>query len=61
MAYLNCPECGLSVALRFPCAPIEHCPRCVVRRRKTVELIVTAKPRSTKESEQPPKRAAAAA
>jgi hypothetical protein len=45
VAYLNCPECGLSVALLFPCAPIEHCPRCLARRRRAVELYVSAKPR----------------
>lgn len=44
MAYLNCPECGLSVALLFPCAPIEHCPRCLARRRRAVELFVSARP-----------------
>jgi hypothetical protein len=45
MPYLNCPECGLTVVLRFPCAPIEHCPRCLARRRRAVELFVTAQPR----------------
>jgi hypothetical protein len=49
MAYLNCPDCGLSVALLFPCAPIEHCPRCLARRRKAVELFVSATPRKLAE------------
>jgi hypothetical protein len=44
MAYLNCPQCGLTVALRFSCAPIEHCPRCLARRRQAVELYVSARP-----------------
>jgi hypothetical protein len=44
MTYLNCPECGLSVLLRFPASPIEHCPRCVARRRRAVELYVSAEP-----------------
>jgi anti-anti-sigma factor len=38
MSYLNCPECGLTVALRGLEAPIEHCPRCVARRRKAVRM-----------------------
>jgi anti-sigma B factor antagonist len=38
MSYLNCPECGLTVALRGREAPIEHCPRCVARRRKAVRM-----------------------
>lgn len=50
MAYLNCPECGLSVALLFPVAPIEHCPRCLGRRRKAVELFVSSTPRRQPEA-----------
>jgi anti-sigma B factor antagonist len=38
MSYLNCPECGLTVALRGLEAPIEHCPRCIARRRKLVRI-----------------------
>jgi anti-sigma B factor antagonist len=38
MSYLNCPECGLTVALRGLEAPIEHCPRCVARRRRAVTM-----------------------
>lgn len=49
MAYLNCPQCGLSVLLKLPCAPIEHCPRCLARRRRAVELFVSATPRRVPE------------
>src|SRR5438067_8119130 len=38
MSYLNCPKCGLTVALRGLEAPIEHCPRCVARHRTTVRM-----------------------
>jgi anti-sigma B factor antagonist len=38
MSYLNCPECGLTVTLRGLEAPIEHCPRCVARRRRAVRM-----------------------
>lgn len=38
MSYLNCPECGLTVALRGLEAPIEHCPRCIAWRRKAVRM-----------------------
>jgi anti-anti-sigma factor len=38
LSYLNCPECGLTVALRGLEAPIEHCPRCIARRRKAVRM-----------------------
>ncbi|HEY4429205.1 MAG TPA: STAS domain-containing protein [Solirubrobacteraceae bacterium] len=38
MSYLNCPECGLTVALRGLEAPLEHCPRCIARRRKAVRM-----------------------
>jgi hypothetical protein len=47
--------------LRFPCAPIEHCPRCVARRRRAVELIVTAKPRAIEASKQATQRPAGVA
>jgi Zn-finger nucleic acid-binding protein len=32
MVYLNCPRCGLSLAMPRM-AVIEHCPRCIARRR----------------------------
>jgi anti-sigma B factor antagonist len=38
VSYLNCPDCGLTVALRGLEAPIEHCPRCIARRRKAVRM-----------------------
>jgi uncharacterized paraquat-inducible protein A len=36
--YLNCPRCGLSIALRSRWLAITHCPRCVARTRTIVEL-----------------------
>jgi hypothetical protein len=35
---LECPRCGLSIALRPHRAAIRHCPRCVARGRLLVEL-----------------------
>ncbi len=36
--YLNCPRCGLSIAVRSRWLAIRHCPRCVARSRTIVEL-----------------------
>jgi hypothetical protein len=36
--YLNCPRCGLSIAVRSRWLAIKHCPRCVARQRTVVEL-----------------------
>ena len=42
--HLNCPRCGLSVAVRPYRAAIKHCPRCVARARVVVELFSSALP-----------------
>jgi hypothetical protein len=39
--YLNCPRCGLSIALRPHRTAIRHCPRCVARSREIVELFIS--------------------
>ncbi len=44
MSYLNCPNCGLTLAMLRPEAEIEHCPRCLARRRRAVGLFVSAEP-----------------
>jgi hypothetical protein len=41
--YLNCPRCGLSIALRSRLV-IRHCPRCLGRTRTVVELFSSQLP-----------------
>lgn len=48
MSYLNCPSCGLTLAMLRPEAEIEHCPRCLARARRAVGLFVSAEPRGRK-------------
>jgi hypothetical protein len=48
MPYLNCPSCGLTLAMRRPEAEIEHCPRCLAKARRSVGLFVSAEPRGRK-------------
>ena len=38
MAYLSCPNCGLTVFDRNPLMSPRHCPRCARRRGAVVEL-----------------------
>ena len=45
MPYLNCPSCGLTLNITRPGEMIEHCPRCLARNRRLVELFVSAQPR----------------
>jgi hypothetical protein len=42
--YLNCPRCGLSIAVRSRWLAITHCPRCVARARTVVELFSSRLP-----------------
>ena len=42
--HLNCPRCGLSIAVRPHRAAIRHCPRCVARSRMIVELFSSTLP-----------------
>jgi hypothetical protein len=39
--HLNCPRCRLSIALKPHRASIRHCPRCVARDSKIVELFIS--------------------
>lgn len=48
MSYLNCPSCGLTLAMLRAEAEIEHCPRCLARARRAVGLFVSAEPRGRK-------------
>jgi hypothetical protein len=41
MMFMNCPDCGLRVRLVAPYLVLERCPRCLVRRRRIVEMHVT--------------------
>lgn len=42
--HLNCPRCGLSIAVRPYRAMIRHCPRCVARARVVVDLFSSTLP-----------------
>jgi hypothetical protein len=42
--FMNCPDCGLKVRLVAPYLLREHCPRCLVRRRRIVEMRVEIDP-----------------
>ncbi len=44
MSYLNCPSCGLSVRLRADYLALEHCPRCLARRRVASVMYVSERP-----------------
>jgi hypothetical protein len=44
MLYLNCPACGLTVLPRAAWLTIDHCPRCIVRRRTRVPMLTCAAP-----------------
>ncbi|HEX4437032.1 MAG TPA: hypothetical protein VH061_09570 [Solirubrobacteraceae bacterium] len=53
MPYLNCPSCGLTLAMRRNIAEIEHCPRCLARARRAIGLFVSAEPRGKKPTSSP--------
>jgi hypothetical protein len=38
MAYLRCPNCGLTLFDRNPLTSPRHCPRCARRNRASIEL-----------------------
>lgn len=44
MTYANCPQCGLSIRLRSPQLIVEHCPRCLARRRVAVPTVTSTGP-----------------
>ena len=39
MLYLNCPLCGLTILPRVDWLTVEHCPRCIARRRTRVTML----------------------
>ncbi len=39
--HLNCPRCRLSIVLRPHRASIRHCPRCVARDSRIVDLFIS--------------------
>jgi NAD-dependent SIR2 family protein deacetylase len=47
VSYMNCPRCGLSIQVRRGRETIRHCPRCVARHRRLVELFASALPPET--------------
>ena len=44
LAHLNCPRCGLTIRPRVGWLAIEHCPRCLARRRVAVPLFASTLP-----------------
>jgi ribosomal protein L37AE/L43A len=60
MPYLNCPNCGLTVTVTRSSELIEHCPRCLARTKRPVELFVSAHPRGRRRSPAAPAPARAA-
>jgi hypothetical protein len=41
IAYMNCPDCGLSVPLRARFMTLDVCPRCLARRRVARPMILS--------------------
>ncbi len=42
--YLNCPRCGLTMRPKQNWLTVEHCPRCIARRRVVVRLFASTLP-----------------
>jgi hypothetical protein len=61
MPYLNCPSCGLTINVTRPGELIEHCPRCLARNKRPVELFVSAQPRGRERTPVGPAPASTAA
>jgi Zn-finger nucleic acid-binding protein len=53
MPYMNCPSCGLTLAVRESNAEIRHCPRCIARRRKLVGMIPSEQPLDRRHEREP--------
>jgi hypothetical protein len=44
MPYLKCPSCGLALRASMLAPLIQHCPRCLARRRRMVDLVAERDP-----------------
>jgi len=44
MQYLNCPSCGLTIRPSADWLTVEHCPRCLARRRTRVAMVASPAP-----------------
>jgi hypothetical protein len=42
--HFNCPRCGLTIVPRAGWLRIEHCPRCLARRRVAVAMFASTLP-----------------
>lgn len=42
--YLNCPSCGLTLAMSQDAPQVQHCPRCLARGGRAVGLFLSAEP-----------------
>lgn len=54
MSFMNCPRCGLSVRLRAPYLRLECCPRCLARRRASVQMYISERPGGVEVGQVPP-------
>ena len=44
MQYLNCPACGLTILPSADWLTVDHCPRCLARRRTRVAMVTSPAP-----------------
>jgi hypothetical protein len=44
MQYVTCPNCGLTILPNADWLTVEHCPRCIARRRMRVTMLAAAAP-----------------
>jgi hypothetical protein len=44
MLYLSCPRCGLTVLPSADWLTVDHCPRCLARRRARVPMAASPAP-----------------
>ena len=50
MPYLSCPDCGLTLLPKADWLAVEHCPRCIARRRTRVSMSASATPAGAREA-----------
>lgn len=44
VVHLNCPRCGLTIVPKATWLVVEHCPRCLARRRLAVRMFASTLP-----------------
>jgi hypothetical protein len=53
MLYLSCPRCGLTILPKLDWLALEHCPRCIARRRTRVAMLASAAPGAARAADHP--------